>query len=69
MVRSNFAPTLLAGLPRQSICVGVQSPGPVLDIVIVLGQGLKSTGENPFWLLEGLEPLKKLCSSEYIIWY
>jgi len=56
--RSNLAPTLLAGLSRQSIYVGMQSPRPVLDYTIVLGQGLNPSGENPFWLLEGLEPLK-----------
>jgi len=56
--RNNLALTLLAGLPRQSVCVRVQPPRPVLDLVIVLGQGLDPAGENPFWLLEGLKPLE-----------
>ena len=58
MGRGNLAPTLLAGLPRQSICVRVQPPRPVLDLVIVLGQGLDPAGEDPFGLLKGLEPLE-----------
>ena len=48
---------MLAGLSRQSICVRAQPPRPVLDLVIVLGEGLDPAGENPFRLLESLEPL------------
>jgi len=56
--RGNLAPTLLAGLPRQSICVRVQPPRPVLDLVIVLRQGLDPASEDPFRLFEGLEPFE-----------
>ena len=58
MSRGNLAPTLLAGLSRQSICVRVQPPRPVLDLIIVLGQGLDPASEDPFRLLKSLEPFE-----------